>query len=199
MKADDLIDQLIAARRKEVDARHPELDEDARQTTATQIAVGALRYFMLKFTRNTVIAFDFREALSFEGETGPYVQYAIVRARNILRKAETTREAVLVALGAIEFGSFVNGEEGDGIWQLWLRASKLQFIVELCIATAEPAHLAKHAFQLAQEFNNFYHKHHVLHEGDAARKTFLLATAAVAERELVRALALLGIESPEVM
>jgi arginyl-tRNA synthetase len=197
VKADDLIDQLIAASRKEVDARHPELSDGARQATATQIAVGALRYFMLKFTRTTVIAFDFREALSFEGETGPYVQYAIVRARNILRKAETTREAVLAALGAIDFHAFV--EDDDGIWQLWLRASKLQFLVEQCIATAEPAHLAKHAFQLAQEFNNFYHKHHVLHESDEARKTFLLATAAVAERELVRALGLLGIDAPEVM
>ncbi len=199
VKADDLIDRLIAASRAEVDARHPELSEEERQTTATQIAVGALRYFMLKFTRTTVIAFDFREALSFEGETGPYVQYAIVRARNILRKAETTPEAVLAALGAIDFKSFIEGEAGDGIWQLWLRASKLQFLVEQCIATAEPAHLAKHAFQLAQEFNNFYHKHHVLHETDEARKTFLLATAAVAERELVRALGLLGIDAPEVM
>ena len=198
VKADDLIDQLIAASRKEVDARHPELSEEERQTTATQIAVGALRYFMLKFTRTTVIAFDFREALSFEGETGPYVQYAIVRARNILRKAETTRETVLAALGGDRLQrSF--GEDDDGIWQLWLRASKLQFLVEQCIATNEPAHLAKHAFQLAQEFNNFYHRHHVLHESDAARKTFLLATAAVAERELVRALGLLGIDAPEVM
>ncbi len=199
VKADDLIDRLIAASRAEVDARHPELSEEERQTTATQIAVGALRYFMLKFTRTTVIAFDFREALSFEGETGPYVQYAIVRARNILRKAETTREAVLSALRTIDFRVFIDGDNGDGIWQLWLRASKLQFLVEQCIATAEPAHLAKHAFQLAQEFNNFYHKHHVLHETDEARKTFLLATAAVAERELVRALGLLGIDAPEVM
>ncbi len=199
VKADDLIDQLIAASRKEVDARHPELSEGERQTTATQIAVGALRYFMLKFTRTTVIAFDFREALSFEGETGPYVQYAIVRARNILRKAETTPETVLAELAGIDGSPFVEGEEGDGIWQLWLRASKLQLIVEQCIATAEPAHLTKHAFQLAQEFNNFYHRHHVLHESDVARKTFLLATAAVAERELVRALDLLGIEAPEVM
>jgi arginyl-tRNA synthetase len=199
VKADDLIDRLIAASRAEVDARHPELSDDERQTTATQIAVGALRYFMLKFTRTTVIAFDFREALSFEGETGPYVQYAIVRARNILRKAETTREAVLNALGTVDFRAFIEGDGGDGIWQLWLRASKLQFLVEQCIATAEPAHLAKHAFQLAQEFNNFYHKHHVLHETDEARKTFLLATAAVAERELVRALGLLGIDAPEVM
>ncbi len=199
VKADDLIDQLILASRKEVDSRHPELSEEERQTTATQIAIGALRYFMLKFTRTTFIAFDFREALSFEGETGPYVQYAIVRARNILRKAETTPAAVLADLAAVDFAAFVDGEDGDGIWQLWLRASKLQFIVEQCIATNEPAHLAKHAFQLAQEFNNFYHRHHVLHESDAARKTFLLATAAVAERELVRALALLGIEAPEVM
>jgi arginyl-tRNA synthetase len=197
VKADDLIDRLIAASRAEVDARHPELSEAERQTTATQIALGALRYFMLKFTRTTVIAFDFREALSFEGETGPYVQYAIVRARNILRKAETTREAVLAGLGMIDYRVFTEGD--DGIWQLWLRASKLQFLVEQCIATAEPAHLAKHAFQLAQEFNNFYHKHHVLHETDEVRKTFLLATAAVAERELVRALGLLGIDAPEVM
>jgi arginyl-tRNA synthetase len=205
VKADDLIDQLIAASRREVDARHPELSEEERQSTATQIAVGALRYFMLKFTRTTVIAFDFREALSFEGETGPYVQYAIVRARNILRKAETTPQSVLADLAGVDCAPFIQSSQGgdddgnDGIWQLWLRASKLQFIVEQCIATNEPAHLAKHAFQLAQEFNNFYHRHHVLHESDAARKTFLLATAAVAERELVRALRLLGIDAPEVM
>jgi arginyl-tRNA synthetase len=199
VKADDLIDKLIAASQKEVDSRHPELSDGERLETATQIAVGALRYFMLKFTRNTVIAFDFREALSFEGETGPYVQYAIVRARNILRKAETTAAAVLVELAGLDVTSYISGEDGDSIWSLWLRASKLGFLIEQAIATAEPAHLAKHAFQLAQEFNNFYHKHHVLHETDAGRKTFLLATAAVAERELVRALHLLGIEAPEVM
>jgi arginyl-tRNA synthetase len=199
VKADDLIDQLIAASKKEVDARHPELDDQERLRTATQIAVGALRYFVLKFTRNTVIAFDFKDALSFEGETGPYAQYAIVRARNIFRKGETTPDAVLSELAALDVAPFITGEDGDGIWQLWLRASKLALIVEQCIATAEPAYLAKHTFQLAQEFNNFYHKHHILHEADLARKNFLLATAAVVERELVRALELLGIESPEVM
>src|SRR6202042_875297 len=89
VKADDLLDQLIAAAKSEVDTRHPEIEAAERLTIATQIAVGALRYFMLRFTRNTVIAFDFKDALSFEGETGPYVQYAIVRAANILRKAAT--------------------------------------------------------------------------------------------------------------
>ena len=97
VKADDLIDKLIAATRAEVDSRQTGRDEAERQQIAEQIAIGALRYFMLKFTRNTVIAFDFKDALSFEGETGPYIQYAVVRARNIFRKAGTTPEAVSLA------------------------------------------------------------------------------------------------------
>jgi arginyl-tRNA synthetase len=108
------------------------LSEEERQTTATQIAVGALRYFMLKFTRNTVIAFDFREALSFEGETGPYVQYAIVRARNILRKAETTAATVLAELSGIDLSCLRDWRERRRDLALWLRASKLQFLVEQC-------------------------------------------------------------------
>ena len=95
VKADDLIDKLIAATRAEVDARQTGRDEAERQKIAEQIAIGALRYFMLKFTRNSVIAFDFKDALSFEGETGPYIQYAVVRARNIFRKAATTPDEVL--------------------------------------------------------------------------------------------------------
>ena len=98
VKADDLLDRLIAAAQSEVDTRHPDLNDAERDTIATQIAVGALRYFMLRYTRNTVIAFDFKDALSFEGETGPYVQYAIVRAANIFRKANTTAEASLAAI-----------------------------------------------------------------------------------------------------
>ena len=86
VKADDLIDRLIASAKSEVDSRHPQLTDAERLAIATQIAIGALRYFMLKYTKNSVIAFDFKEALSFEGETGPYAQYAVVRATNIFRK-----------------------------------------------------------------------------------------------------------------
>jgi arginyl-tRNA synthetase len=200
VKADDLIDKLIVATRAEVDARQTGRDETERQRIAGQIAIGALRYFMLKFTRNSVIAFDFKDALSFEGETGPYIQYAVVRARNIFRKAGTTPEAELVKLaGLAEFGGYLEGEDAEDIWALWLCAARRTLVLEQCIATSEPAYLAKHAFQLAQEFNNFYHKHHILTEEDPARKTFLLATAAVALRELVLALSWLGIESPEAM
>ena len=199
VKADDLIDKLIAATRAEVDARQTVSGEAERQKIAEQIAIGALRYFMLKFTRNSVIAFDFKDALSFEGETGPYIQYAVVRAKNIFRKAGTTPEAALAELAAIDPGAYLEGEAAEDIWALWLRAARRALVLEQCIATSEPAHLAKHAFQLAQEFNNFYHKHHILTEEDQARKTFLLATAAVALRELVEALSWLGIESPEAM
>ena len=199
VKADDLLDQLIAAAKVEVDARHPELDEAERMAIARQVGVGALRYFMLRFTRNTVIAFDFKDALSFEGETGPYVQYAIVRAANIFRKAGVTAEEALGAVSGLEFGGALDGEDGASLWETWLLASKLTLVMEQCIATSEPAFLAKYAFQLAQQFNNFYHKHHVLHETDPARKNLLLATAAVAMREMVRALGYLGIEAPPVM
>ncbi|MDI3255918.1 MAG: arginine--tRNA ligase [Bacillota bacterium] len=199
VKADDLIDKLVAATRKEVDGRHPELSATEREQIAHEIAVGALRYFMLKYTRNTVIAFDFHEALSFEGETGPYLQYAVVRTRSIFRKAGTTPEQALADFAGVDTSGYLSGEDGDGIWQVWLRAAKTSLLLDQCIATAEPAYLAKHAFQLAQEFSNFYRKHHILTEPDLQRKKFLLATAAVTQRELVRSLAWLGISAPEVM
>jgi arginyl-tRNA synthetase len=199
VKADDLLDRLIAAAKTEVDTRHPEIEPEARLVIATQIAVGALRYFMLRFTRNTVIAFDFKDALSFEGETGPYVQYAIVRAANIFRKANTTEAESLAAIASLDLTNILDTEEGSSLWETWLLASKLTLLIEQCISTAEPAYLAKYAFQLAQQFNNFYHRHHVLNETDPTRKALLLATAAVAQREMTRALDYLGIEAPPVM
>jgi arginyl-tRNA synthetase len=199
VKADDLLDQLIAAAKAEVDTRHAELTEEERASVARQIGVGALRYFMLRFTRNTVIAFDFKDALSFEGETGPYVQYAIVRAANILRKAGTTEAEVLAAVPSLDLAGIFDGEEGSSLWETWLLASKLTLVIEQCLATAEPAYLAKYAFQLAQQFNNFYHRHHVLNEADPTRRALLLATATVAQREMTRALGYLGIQAPPVM
>jgi arginyl-tRNA synthetase len=199
VKADDLLDKLIAAAKAEVDARQAERSEAERLEIATQIAIGALRYFMLKFTKQSVIAFDFREALSFEGETGPYVQYAVVRATNIFRKAGLApndvlkEDALKAALAANAFA------DSDDLWSLWLTAGQTAKVIEQCIATTEPAALAKHAFQLAQQFNNFYHKHHILTEEDAGRKILLLATAAVVRRELIAAMSVMGIPAPAVM
>jgi len=203
VKADDLMDALLAAAKREVDARHPERSEAERTTIATHIAVGAVRYFMLKFTKLSVIAFDFNEALSFEGETGPYAQYAVVRATNIFRKggfdAEAFAREVRSNASPAEFSRFLNGEEANELWQLWLTAAKTSAIVDQAIATTEPAYVAKHVFQLAQLFNAFYHRYPILAEPDAKRKQFLLATVAVVRRELIRLLDVMGIPIPQVM
>ena len=197
VKADDLMDALIVAAKNEVDARHAELPEEERVHIATKIAFGALRYFMLKFTKQSVIAFDFKEALAFEGETGPYAQYAVVRATNIFRKADITPEQALSA--DIDYKRHFADASGTEIWELWLLAGKTSFIIEQSIATTEPAFMAKHAFQLAQQFNNFYHRHHILTEADEGRKKFLLASAAIVRRELIRVLGVMGISVPPVM
>ena len=199
VKADDLIDRMIAAARKEVEARHPELEEAERAKIAEAIGVGALRFFLLRFTRNTVIAFDYQDALAFDGETGPYAQYAAVRAANIFRKAGVSEEAALAAVADLDLAEMLVGDEGTSVWEVWLTASRLSLVLEQAIGAAEPAMLARYAFALAQQFNNFYHRHHILTETDEARKVLLLATAAVARRELVRVLGWLGIVVPSAM
>jgi arginyl-tRNA synthetase len=203
VKADDLLDRLIVSAKNEVDSRHPQLTDAERVSIATQIAIGALRYFMLKFTKQSVIAFDFKEALSFEGETGPYAQYAVVRAASIFKKAEIDPDTfcrdIARNVTAEDFSKFLTGESGHEFWELWQAAAKTSYIVDQCIATTEPAYLAKHAFQLAQMFNAFYHRHPILSETDEKRKQFLLATVAVVRRELIRTLAVMGITVPPVM
>ena len=200
IKADDLIDRLNAEALREVESRHPDEPDEVRRRIATQIAIGALRYFLLKYTCNAVIAFDFREALSFEGETGPYVQYAVVRARNIFRKLEAgggSYDPAAVTPAVLE--RFLSPPEGDPCWQLLLQASQWEAAAETAIATTEPAAVAKFAFQLAQGFNNFYHRFHILTEQDAERKAFLLWLVRMVDSRLTATLDLLGIEVPEAM
>ncbi len=203
VKADDLIDSLITSAKKEVNARHPQLSDSERAGIATQIAIGALRYFMLKFTKSSVIAFDLREALSFEGETGPYAQYTVVRATNIFRKGgfdpDNFSRDVAGYVSPGDLLNFLTGEANNDFWELWLASSKTSYIIDQCIATTEPAHLAKHVFQLAQLFNTFYHRYPILTEIDEKRKMFLLATIAIVRRELIRSLAVMGITAPPVM
>ncbi len=198
VKADDLITKLEAAALAEVQPRHADMPEAEQVATAHDIAVGALRFFLLKYTRNTIIAFDFKDALSFEGETGPYCQYAVVRIRGIRRKgleagaarAELSKESVEKLLG---------GPEGDGLWGLVLDAGTLNYAVDAGIGAQEPAFVAKYAFQLAQGFNAFYHKHHILSETDEQKRAFLLGLTELVEKQMVRALWVLGIEAPEKM
>jgi arginyl-tRNA synthetase len=199
VKADDLIDKLIEAALREVDSRHPEADAEERRHVATQIAIGALRYFLLKYTRNSVIAFDFQEALSFEGETGPYVQYTAVRARNILRKLGERGETLPDFRSELGREAFARQLADENCWQLLLAASKVGSAVARAVSSGEPAHVAKYAFQLAQAFNAFYHEYPVLQEENHEKRVFLLWMTDYFRKQLEGTLGILGIDVPEYM
>jgi arginyl-tRNA synthetase len=199
VKADDLIDKLIEKAKAEVDSRHSEKPEAERLHVATQLAIGALRYFLLKFTRNTVIAFDLQEALSFEGETGPYVQYSAVRARNILRKLEERGETLPDFANELTRAALTRQLEQEDFWQLLLAAAKSGSALDRAIASGEPAHIARYAFTLAQSFNAFYHDYPILAEENREKRVFLLWLANYFREQLALTLEILGIPVPAYM
>jgi arginyl-tRNA synthetase len=212
VKADDLINRLQSDALAEVKTRHPDLDEKEQRETANAIAIGALRYFLLKFTRNTVIAFDFKEALSFEGETGPYCQYAAVRANSIFRKlamgepdsANERHAGMGIRAGAFsatqdDVDRILSGEVGDEVWSLLMLAARLEEANAQAAASAEPAFLAKYTFNLAKAFNLFYHRHRIIAEEHLAKRAVLIMVADYTRRQLTASLATLGISVPERM
>jgi arginyl-tRNA synthetase len=198
VKADDLITRMLAAAEARVQQKQSEMGKEELARTANTLAVGALRFFLLKFTRNTIIAFDFDDALKAEGETGPYCQYAVVRIRGIRRK-DTESAASRTAISSDSLKNFLEGPENADIWELLLLNGSLDYSVDAAINAQEPAFVAKYAFQLAQAFNNFYHKHHILSQPDEQKRAFLLGLTELVERRLVQSLSLLGIETPEKM
>jgi arginyl-tRNA synthetase len=202
VKADDLLDRLERDAKQEVRQRNEELTEAEINVIAQQIAVGALRYFLLKFTRTAIIAFDFKEALSFDGETGPYLQYAAVRANNIIKKAIEAGNDV----GAVNIRKWVSapGLEShlagnEDIWELLYIASRLDEITSQVITALEPATLAKYTFTLAQQFNLFYHHYRILAETDQDRRMFYLSVVQVVRKVLERALDMMGMQIPQRM
>ncbi len=201
VKADDLLNQLIDTAGAEVGSRNAEASEAGRLEISTQIAIGALRYFMLKFTRNTVIAFDLQEALSFTGETGPYVQYSAVRAGRILTKLADQGQALpdYQKLTATEIETIAAELADENLWQLTLSVSKLESALARSIASGEPAHLARFAFQLAQSFSTFYENYPVLSEQNPSKKVLLLWMTDFFARQLRRTLDILGIPVPAYM
>ncbi len=199
VKADDLIDKLIAKALDEVGSRNEEQSEDSKRAVATKIAIGALRYFMLKYTRNSVIAFDFGEALAFTGETGVYVQYATIRTRKILRKFLDSGQAMPDFAAILTAEAMARQLADENCWQYLLDASKMEAAIERAVASGEPSHVARYAFQLAQSFSGFYDKFQVVTEPDAEKRAFLLWLTTYFSQQLERTLGVLGIEVPEYM
>jgi arginyl-tRNA synthetase len=197
VKIDDLLDRLIENASAEVEKRNADMPPAERRRVAEQIAVAAIRYFMLKFSRGKLIVFDIEEALSFEGETGPYLQYAVVRANNIFHKLherEGLSEGDVIA--ALE-GTPADEIDGDSqLWDIVFEAARLDDVVEQVVRSLEFSILAKYAFGLAQMFNAFYHRFSILNEEDSGRKRWRAAGVAYVRAQLTRALDLMGIEVP---
>jgi arginyl-tRNA synthetase len=205
VKIDDLLDLLTTKAAAEVAKRNPELTPGECQRIGAQIAVAAIRYFMLKFSRGKLIVFDIEEALSFEGETGPYLQYAVVRAGNILNKLQD-REGLSAAgaLAALDLAApdEIVAESDDPTHDLWavvFEASRLDEVVDQVVRSLEFSSLAKYAFGLAQTFNAFYHRYPILNEESADRKRWRAAGVGYVRAQLTRALDLMGIDVPNRM
>ena len=204
VKADDLIDRLLQKSAAEVQDRHPQLPAGEVEAIAHSIAVGALRYFLLKYTRNSIIAFDFREALSFEGETGPYLQYTVVRINSIFRKVEELdprfdRRSLLEFMDQPKTAAFLREAISNDFWTLIYLAAQLETQVRVAIHNCEPAGVAKYLFNLAQALNHFYHRHRIKDEPDPARKGFYLALITILRNQLQQGMDLLGISVPDRM
>ena len=200
VKADDLIDRLTTTAMAEVAKRNPELSQEDARRTAEQIAVAAVRYFLVKFTRGKVIAFDIAEALSFEGETGPYLQYAIVRGGNIFAKLRerdgVDERSIATAIADAGTAAIDAGDDGDELWNLVLEASRLDEAVDTSVRSLELSVIAKFAFSLAQSFNAFYHRQPILKEERADVRMWRAAAVAYVRRQLTQALTLMGCDAP---
>ena len=199
VKADDLIDRVIAKALVEVESRQSEVPTDERRKIAEQIAVAAVRYFLIKYARTTVIAFDIDEAVSFVGETGPYLQYAAVRANKIFDKLRERFGADAAAMLAGLPAASPDAINADAeLWALVLEASRLDEIVEQVVRTLEFAVLAKYGFGLAKTFSAFYQnpKQSLVNEDRADVRMWRVAAVTYVRQQLTRTLDLMGIAVP---
>jgi len=200
VKADDLLDRLEERALERITPLYPDLPAEELRALATTVAAGALRYFMLRYTRNTIITFDMDEALNFEGETGPYLQYATVRSESIFRKLserdfDMKKVPVQKFLDALELLAEKDQESEDS-WNIIREITKLKSIVAITLRSMEISYFAKFVFQLTQTFNNYYHKYPILHEPDERRKNLRIAVIDLFRSVMQTNLQLLGIPVP---
>lgn len=197
VKADDLLDQLVAKSREEIAKRNRELGNDDLDRLATQIASAALRFFMTKASTTRLIAFDLDEALNFEGDSGPYLQYSLVRAKNIQRRL--AEEGLPRAATSGEVAALAEELWADDLWDLVLGVAQIPQVVEKAALSLELSLIARHALDLAQKFHAVYHRHPILQEPDPSLRTVRLAATQVFHRGLLALAEILGLPAPEKM
>ncbi len=198
VKADDLIDKLVEKSLHEVKLRHPEIAEENARTIARGISVGALRYFMIKFNANTVIAFDFKDALAFEGDTGPYLQYTLVRINSILRKLKEAGDSDSLEPGELD-STVLDKKEYDIFYDMLLDLSLVELQVELALSQQELSGIANYSYSLCQKFNHFYHLFPIKAEKDIRLKNLRLLLTLAVKAKLEKLFSIMGIPVPEKM
>jgi arginyl-tRNA synthetase len=197
VKAEDLLDRLVEKAREQILSRAAEPPETGR---AEAIAVGALRIYMTRFSRNKVIAFDFDEALAFEGDTGPYLQYAAVRAANIFRKLEETGLTGRLDAAEIDGLSALSASAlDDGLWDVVRTCSRTLDTLEKVAESLEVSLLVRHALAVAAGFHHLYHTHPIAQERDETTRRARRAALQVVSVHLADLLGVLGVPIPERM
>ena len=200
VKADDLLDQMLEKAFTEVKTRNPDLTTEKCTQIARMIATAAIRYFMIKFSRGRIIVFDIDEALSFEGESGPYIQYALVRANNILKKLQQrtgeNETDIAQALTNIKPSTMNPESERNEAWDLIVESARLDEIVDQSVRTLELSVLAKYAFGVAQQFNAFYHQFPIINEPETEIRLYRAATVSYFKTQMTRTVSLMGFEIP---
>jgi len=202
VRADELLDTLLDRARAEIERRNPDMDPAELDRTARRISVGALRYYMLRFSRNRIVAFDLDGALAFEGETGPYLQYSVVRARKILVKVGLQFGEASVRASTLAETADLDALPAETVSEHWTLAQQLfrvDGIIRQAVESLELSQVAKHAYVLAQSFSSFYHRFKVSQEPDAAVRTARIGLVRLYHDGMVDLLGLLGIEVPERM
>lgn len=196
VKADDLIDKLLEKSLKEVKVRHSEMGEDKAKAIARDIAVGALRYFMIKFNSNSVIAFDFKDALAFEGDTGPYLQYTLVRINSILRKLGESGYSI--EKREVD-SSVLEKEEYDLFYEMLLELSLVEIQLELALSSHELSGITNYTYSLCHKFNHFYHLFPIIAEKNPVLKNLRLRLILLLKAKLETLFFIMGIPIPEKM
>ncbi len=193
IKAEDLIDMLINRAKKEISKRNKDIDDNDLEKIAKKIGIAALRYFMIKYTSNSIIVFDFNEVLSFEGDTGPYLQYTVVRLNSIFSKLNTDSKNIEYNINRI------SEEEIFFVRDILVLLLDTDTKFDMVIKSKDVSILANHIYIIAQKTNHYYHNYPVISEKDSDLKNFRIKFLSILRENLINLLKIIGIEVPKKM
>lgn len=193
--ADDLMAEMVREARRTADdaGKFADMTEAEKQEVARIVGLGALKYFLLKVDARKNMLFNPEESIDFNGNTGPFIQYTHARIRSVLRKAEAQG---IVASGEQLASGLTLSEKETALVQ---HVADFAAVVRQAGTDYSPSSVANYCYELAKEYNQFYHDHKILGESDEAQRIFRLVLSANVAKVLRLGMGLLGIEMPERM